>query len=167
MSKPNELFPIELKWIKGYEELYAVCNSGDVFSYYKGRVSKLRPTKNTANGYLYVMLQKDGVRKNLLLHRLVAEHFVQNPKPEQYNIVNHKDENKENSFYLNLEWCDTLYNNQYSLKDGYIITTPKGDEIEVTSLRAFALENGLDPSGMTKVAKGKQKTHKGYKVRYK
>jgi hypothetical protein len=37
-------------------------------------------------------------------HRLVAEHFVPNPNPELYNIVNHIDGNTENNHYTNLEW---------------------------------------------------------------
>ncbi|QKN84964.1 hypothetical protein AG74_124 [Vibrio phage AG74] len=158
---------LEIKWIPSYEGIYAITNTGQVFTFHKGSPNILKATVNKSNGYPYVMLQNNGSKENVTVHSLVAKLFVYNPNPDKYKVINHKDENKENSYYLNLEWCDTLYNNQYSLKDGYIVTSPDGVEHEVTSLRAFALERNLDPSGMTKVAKGKQKTHKGYKVRYK
>lgn len=167
LNNLDSLLKLELKWIKGYEGLYAVCNSGDIYSFSKTIPFKLKATKNKDNGYLYVMLQSKGAKENLLVHRIVAEYFVKNQKPEEYSIVNHLDENKENPFYLNLQWCTTLQNNQYSLKNGYIVTFPDGVEENVVSLRAFALAHKLDPSGMTKVAKGKQKNHKGFKVRYK
>lgn len=45
------------------------------------------------------------------IHRLIAFMFVPNPNPELYNIVNHKDRNKNNFRKENLEWCDTKWNN--------------------------------------------------------
>ena len=47
----------------------------------------------------------------LLLHRIIAETFIPNPK----NLleVNHKDENKENNNISNLEWCNRKYNCNY------------------------------------------------------
>ena len=46
-----------------------------------------------------------------MIHRLVAEHFLDNPNnlPE----VNHKDEDKSNNFVNNLEWCKHKYNMNY------------------------------------------------------
>lgn len=47
----------------------------------------------------------------LMVHRLVAEIFVPNPNPEEYKIVNHKDQNKENFSKTNLSWCNHHINN--------------------------------------------------------
>ena len=49
----------------------------------------------------------------------------------------------------------------------HIITTPKGKTFEIKNLNEFARNNGLDQGNLTKVAQGKLKHHKGYKVRYK
>ena len=98
-----------------YEELYKVSNFGKILSlnYNKTGKAKLRKPVNV-NGYLVVKLSKNGEKKDCLVHRLVAETFLPNPKgkPE----VNHKDEDKTNNFVFlnedgtvnkeksNLEW---------------------------------------------------------------
>lgn len=108
------------KQIKEFEGLYEVSNLGNVRSVdrfvnhskggkslKKGKI--LKPS--IGNGYLAVILSKNNilVRKNI--HRLVAEAFIPNP----YNLkqINHKDENKLNNIFTNLEWCDCKYNINY------------------------------------------------------
>lgn len=64
-------------------------------------------------GYLRVSLSNDFVKhKKFLVHRLVAEAFIPNPK--NLPQVNHKDENKQNNSVKNLEWCTPLENLKYS-----------------------------------------------------
>jgi hypothetical protein len=65
-------------------------------------------------GYLYVDLCIDGKSKHFLVHRLIAEAFIDNP--EKYPIINHKDNNPLNNRVENLEWCTYAYNNQYRAK---------------------------------------------------
>lgn len=111
------------KDIKGYEGKYKISNYGDVVSLprFKNNHSKLQevPMKkiskytNKRNGYVYVYLCNDGKYKNIRLHRLVAETFIDNPN--NYNQVNHKDGNKQNNRVDNLEWCNCSYN----IKDMY------------------------------------------------
>ena len=99
-KKENEIW----KDIEGYEGLYQVSDLGRVRSLdredaqgrrWKGRMlsSKLRK-----NGYREVILCRDGKRKYMLVHRLVAEAFL----PNQDNLpqVNHKDEDKVVAFVL-------------------------------------------------------------------
>ena len=101
---------IEKIWkpIIGYENLYKINNYGEVLSLRSNKI--LKPNDNGI-GYFIIQLYKNGKRKNYLIHRLVAEHFLDNPNnlPE----VNHKDEDKSNNFVNNLEWCKHKYNMNY------------------------------------------------------
>ena len=63
------------------------------------------------NGYGKVDLYRDRKAFTKSIHRLVAEAFI--PNPNNLPEVNHKDEDKANNFASNLEWCTTLYNNNY------------------------------------------------------
>lgn len=71
------------KEIKNYEGLYSVSNLGNVYSYRKNRLLN----KKNCKGYLKVQLSKNGITKNFLIHRLVAEAFIENPK--SLPCVNH------------------------------------------------------------------------------
>lgn len=97
------------KPIQGYEGLYSISSFGRVYSYYSNKI--LSPGK-TLDGYLYVILSKNKTKKIHLLHRLVSIAFI--PNPNNYPIVNHKDEDPSNCNINNLEWCDYSYNNLYS-----------------------------------------------------
>lgn len=113
------------KDIKGYENQYQVSNLGRVRSLdrigkngysYKGKILKPRPNKR---GYIKANLSG----KIYAVHRLVAQAFI--PNPNNYPVVNHKDENKQNNMIWinkdgsidyeksNLEWCTQEYNINY------------------------------------------------------
>ena len=113
------------KEIKGYPN-YMVSNCGRVKSLNYKRTGKekiLKPSKNK-KGYLIVGLCKNGKRKVFLVHRLVAMAFI--PNPNNYQQVNHKDENPQNNFVSNLEYCDVLYNNNYGTRNKRMADTKKG-----------------------------------------
>lgn len=108
------------KEINDYEGLYEVSSLGRVrsldryVSYTNGQIhlhkgKVLRP--GVCNGYLQVVLCKNGEVKHPLVHRLVAEAFI--PNPDNLPQVNHKDENPSNNTIDNLEWCTSLYNINY------------------------------------------------------
>lgn len=110
------------KDIEGYEGLYQVSNLGRVKSlpkphkfvhgYYLTKEKILSPRVcGTQREYLSVALQRDGERKQIKIHRLVAEAFI--PNPNNLTEVNHKDENKGNNKADNLEWCTRSYNVNY------------------------------------------------------
>ena len=46
----------------------------------------------------------------------------------------------------------------------WLVTFPSGHVGRITNLRAFALENGLNPECMYFVARGKQEHHRGFRV---
>ena len=89
------------KDINGYEGLYQVSNKGRVRSLDKydsmGRLHKgdIKAIIKNRTGYLCTDLYKNGERKNVTVHRLVAETFIKNPN--NYNVVNHIDGDKTNN----------------------------------------------------------------------
>ena len=97
-----------MKDIPNFEGLYSATETGQIWSHYKNRF--LTPTKSK-NGYLKVILIKNKIPYNKMVHRLIAETFL--PNPLNYPMVNHKDENKANNKVENLEWCDARYNANY------------------------------------------------------
>ena len=125
MSKVKDAFaydpdPEQEVWkpVVGYEGIYEVSNFGRVLSLDRLvplRNNAIRPTKGRIitpclkpNGYLYITLKRDGRQKMRFVHRLVAQHFLDNPdnKPE----VNHIDFDKTNNKADNLEWCSKSEN---------------------------------------------------------
>lgn len=104
------------KDIEGYEGLYQISNYGSVKSLGNGKTRKekvLKPTKNK-DGYLRVGLCKQGKRKMYLVHRLVTSAFIENPN--NYEQINHRDEQKTNNHVTNLEWCTRSYNINYGTR---------------------------------------------------
>lgn len=98
------------KTVEGFENIYEVSNYGNV-----RRADTKRIKKSSLNryGYPQVNLHKRGKSYLKRVHRLVAIAFVNNPNPERYDCINHKDENPCNNYFKNLEWCDRKYNNNY------------------------------------------------------
>lgn len=124
------------KPIKGYEGLYEVSNYGRVkaldravwvnkyngyYAHFKGHIL---PQHNCL-GYRIVKLCKNGTKRHPRVHQLVAEAFIPNPNPEEFDQVNHKDEDKTNNIVSNLEWCDSKYNNSYGTKIQRSLVTKK------------------------------------------
>jgi hypothetical protein len=74
------------------------------------------------------------------VHDLVAAAFV-GPKPPGYE-VNHKDTNKHNNDYLNLEYTTRLENAQHAQRNGRYhrgeqVVQSKLTELDVRALRAL------------------------------
>lgn len=96
------------KPITEFEGFYEVSNTGKVRNIKRNK--ELVSCKNN-HGYLQVLLCKNGKRKCVRVHKLVALAFIDNP--HNYDCINHKDENKTNNYVDNLEWCTVKYNNTY------------------------------------------------------
>lgn len=105
------------KDIEGYEGLYKISNFGRIKSLPRNTTIKkekiLKQLKR--NGYLYVKLCNNGDIKSFSVHRLVALSFLKNPN--NFDYVNHKDENKYNNKVENLEWCSQKYNINYGSRN--------------------------------------------------
>ena len=112
-----EYTDIELKneqWrdIDGYYGAYQVSDLGRVRSLKYGKTRVLRPRKEK-NGYLRLILWKDGKRKDFSVHRLVAQAFIDNDD-ETKIYINHRNECKSDNRLWNLEYCTPQYNTNYN-----------------------------------------------------
>ena len=89
-----------VEW-KEYPHLpkYMASNTGEIKHKRTDRIMK----GSKVNGYRFVTLRRDnGTKKNSLIHRVIAETFLENP--EEKPIVSHKDRNILNNHVENLEW---------------------------------------------------------------
>lgn len=117
------------KDIKGYEGRYQVSNRGNIKSLsFKQRYllrngkEAYRVTKEKAiatnlinSGYLVAHLHLNNKRTALLVHRLVAEHFLSSPSSE---TVNHKNGIKTDNRIENLEWATYTENHLHAVDAG-------------------------------------------------
>ena len=58
-------------------------------------------------------------RRKQLVHRLVAQTFIENSDPNK-NVINHKDGNKKNNNIDNLEWVTIAENNKHARLNGLV-----------------------------------------------
>ena len=101
-----------------YDEMnYKVGNFGTIYGTRFKRPLKQRLNKD---GYLEVTLGREkGKRTTFRVHRLVATLFV--PNPNNYTEINHKDYNRANPRYDNLEWITHKQNIKHSSEKGRYI----------------------------------------------
>lgn len=189
------------KDIKGYEDSYQISNKGRFKSKTrtqifkngkiykrKGRLHKLKVYSN--NGYIIVGLCKQNKRKNMTIHRLVAQAFIDNSlgKP----CINHINGIKTDNRVENLEWVTYKENGIKAVEQGliktgkespnygnYDLNKKKNKKVEMLStknevLKIFSsissaaryLGNKEYATDIVKVCKNKRKTAYGYKWRY-
>jgi len=91
---------------------YTITEEGKIYSKKKNRYLA---HSNNGNGYLMATLTiGEGTYKKYYIHRLVASAYIEAP-PKGLEI-NHKDYNKSNNHYSNLEWVTHAYNMKHGLK---------------------------------------------------
>ena len=75
----------------------------------------------TKNGYarIYARQNSTNKRKDLYIHRLVAEYFIPNPLHKRY--VNHKNCIRDDNRVENLEWCTAKENTDYTMEVKHIV----------------------------------------------
>ena len=111
------------KDVIGYEGLYQVSNLGNVkrIGFFSGVNKKylnnynLIPMDN-GKGYLRIKLTKNNKSKRVMLHRIIAEAFVDNKLNKPF--VNHINSNKKDNNIENLEWCTQSENVKHAVKVG-------------------------------------------------
>ena len=179
-----------------YEGLYKVSNWGRILSLnYRntGKAELMNPGKDK-KGYLRVVLSKNGETKTCLVHRLVAEAFLDNPEGKPH--INHKIQGKKgksmNFVFFNedgsvdeerttIEWVTAKENNDYGTRTERIAKANTNGKLsrpvlQLTLDGEFVREypsimecsrNGFDSGSVCKCCNGKLKTHKGFCFMYK
>lgn len=104
------------KYIEGTGNMYMISNHGRVKSFKRDSGGVILSNTNRYGWYLTRQLIINGERKTLRIHRLVAEYFI--PNPENKPQVNHKDGNKQNNHYSNLEWVTPHENIHHAINNG-------------------------------------------------
>ena len=131
-----------------YFEKYEISNLGNVRSWVNNaskltKVPKILKPSVGKNGYLFVTLYPNSKYrpKRISIHRLVALHFITNPN--NYDIVNHIDENKSNNIVTNLEWCTSKYNLEYSSIHARGIKTKNLNKTSNSEKPVSGFKNGI------------------------
>ena len=174
-------------------EKYQVSNLGRMINLnYRntGRAKLMKPFDN-GNGYLCVNLYKNREYKKCLVHRLIAETFLENP--ENKSEVNHIDEDKTNNFVFlnedgsidkeksNLEWSTPKENLNHGTRNERIRKANTNGKLSKQVLQ-FTLSgefirewpsvmecgrNGFNQGHVADCCRGERKSHKGFKWCYK
>ena len=183
------------KDIPGYEGYYQISSCGNVKSLPKIKKifcekeyitkEKILGVDKNSRGYKRIWLSKEGKRKRIFVHRMVAETFI--PNPDDKPCVNHIDCNIENNNVNNLEWCTKKENSEHAVKLGRTKWTEEqkinqrkkfakfkksvigrskdGEKIIFSSLKDLKTI-GYSPGDVCVCCKDKTKTYKGYKWEY-
>ena len=176
--------------VKGFEGKYRVSDKGEVFSLdrlnsrgYRIKGLKLSP-RIESTGYGFVTLHYGDKVKKYKIHRLVAEHFIENPMNKP--CVNHKDGVKLNNSVENLEWCTHGENKSHSfvvLKEKHWMLGRRGSECihskkvqqildgnvvaEFGSAQEAFRETGISQGNISSVCRGDRSMAGGFFWRYK
>ena len=130
----------EFRDIKGYEGKYKIGGNGHIISYIRSYPCVIKPWLDSKGRYYMITLPNDqNKRHRELVHRLVAEAFIDNPL--NFPEVNHKDSNTHNNKATNLEWCTSAYNMAHSYSNmppdrnrrSCILVFPDGSQMKFES----------------------------------
>jgi len=102
-----------MKVINGFSN-YTIDKDGTIRNIKTGRA--LKPSLN-GRGYYFVNLYKDGKKKPIRIHRLIAENLI--PNPENLPVVRHLDDDKTNNDIKNLAWGNQSENMKDMYRNGY------------------------------------------------
>jgi hypothetical protein len=141
--------------IKGFNGLYQI-NPHGVIKNNRGMVLKqsLNP-----HGYFKINLSLNKKKKCCLIHRLLADSFIENKN--NYKIINHINGIKTDNRLINLEWCSVAHNNKHAYDIGLRISL-KGElhplyktKISNIGKEVLCLKTGIFYSSINECAKAK------------
>lgn len=159
----------ELRPIKGFEGLYSISSSGEIFSWI---TNSFRIPNVNRDGYLRLTLHKDKKKHCIEVHRAVANAWLEKPEGEGWTI-DHKNGNKLDNRVENLEWVSKAENIKRSWEMGlrhkphrYIYCVYKDNELvgifrTIDEMRELI---GLSKSRISYNARTQTMTSTGYLI---
>lgn len=168
---------MEEKWLnihfEDYNKLYAVSNFGRVKSFKSNKVLNI----HIKCGYPSIYIENNIIKKRKTpnIHSLVANLFCEKPVSDKRLCINHKDGNKNNNIYTNLEWVTYSQNTKHAYNTGLkkksskpIIMMDINKNIidEFDSIKEACEKYNLSDSRVSEVCKGIRKHHKQYIFKY-
>ena len=141
---------------------YQVSENGEIWS----TKSQKFLAQHIKNGYKTINIKGN----THLVHRLIAKAYI--PNNDDNLVVNHKDGNKLNNHYTNLEWITQKENVHHHGKDTShprkVIQKSLNGEIVATfnSISEAAASINKDRTTVSRVCNGKNKTAGGYIFEY-
>jgi hypothetical protein len=135
------------KDLVGYEDYYSISNCGDILS---KRTDKAMKQFVDNRGYYRCTLSDSVKPRTLLVHRLVAKTFIENP--DNLYTVNHINGIKTDNRVENLEWMSLEDNVRHAYEVG--LTSSKGSnnnnskflEKDILEIRRLFETEGLSNS---------------------
>jgi hypothetical protein len=113
----------EYRVIPGYTN-YAISCTGKIIETFSNSNIKIVYNLKRFNAIVeypsvYIYSPEKSSYKYVMVHRLVALAWLENPNLDFVlrPIVNHKDGNKKNYYYKNLEWCSFYENNIHAVNN--------------------------------------------------
>ena len=140
------------KHINGYIGLYTISSDGKIFGKILGaKEITQRKRGRKGNEYMSVTLSRHNKSKHFYVHKLVAEHFLDDYDKEKE--INHIDHNKFNNDISNLEcvtrqenvdhaWTNSKMNSNHAKRIECHKSTIKVDSSEFENIRKLR-EDGL------------------------
>lgn len=187
------------KPVSGYEGLYEISSYGQLkrLGGYTPRIRNgyksdeiyhgeiILKSGINKKGYvvndLYHHNGKKHIRKSILIHRLVAQEFI-DEQPIDKPQVNHKNGIKNDNYYKNLEWCNNQENQIHARQTGLLINKKSWEHIMSKPVKSINIidgsttifgsiseayrETGIPTTNICKVLKGKRNKAGGYYWEY-
>jgi len=136
--------------IPGLDGRYAANKLGEIYSHPKLKRSYGKVLKQNTNCWEYLVVSIPNLKGNAIptfVHRLVALTFIDNTENKPF--INHKDGNKLNNYYNNLEWCTAKENANHAIdvlhKRNRFIPRPKS-KLMIQSHRISFTPRSVDSS---------------------
>lgn len=122
----EKFFKIRENFLKlevNLKDRYYINKNYEIFNKKSNRSRKLKSFIGIRSEYPRLTITLDSIRRNSMIHIIIASIFIPNIDPEKNIIINHKDCNKSNFSKENLEWCTFSYNSKSENKNTLGYTT--------------------------------------------